>query len=128
MKSELEAFSERTKIEGANILLDYKQAQRFSLAVHELATNAVKYGALSASGHVRIAWTITKDGKDTILKFRWKEQKGPIVLNPTRHGFGTTLLKTMFTGSRFDYAPDGFGCELETVLTASESIVEWQAT
>ena len=48
VKTELDTFSDRTKIEGASILLDYQQAQRFSLAVHELATNAVKHGALSS--------------------------------------------------------------------------------
>src|SRR5262249_41935351 len=111
VKSELEAFSNRAKIEGTDILLDYQQAQRFSLAVHELATNAVKHGALSTlAGDVHISWTATQDEKDTILRFCWKEQKGPIVLNPTRQGFGSTLLKTMFAGSRLDYAPDGFGC------------------
>ena len=125
VKSEMDAFSDRTKIEGASILLDYQQAQRFSLAVHELATNAAKHGALSSpTGDVRVAWTLTKDGKDTVLRFRWKEQQGPIVVTPTRQGFGSTLLKTMFAGTRFDYAPDGFGCELETVLRESESIVE----
>ena len=94
MKSELDAFSDRTKIEGASILLDYQQAQRFSLAVHELATNAAKHGALSSpTGDVRVAWTLTKDGKDTVLRFRWKEQQGPIVVTPTRQGFGSTLLK-----------------------------------
>ena len=56
VKAELDAFSDRTKIEGASILLDYQQAQRFSLAVHELATNAVKHGALSSpTGDVRVA-------------------------------------------------------------------------
>ena len=56
VETELDAFSDRTKIEGASILLDYQQAQRFSLAVHELATNAVKHGALSSStGDVRVA-------------------------------------------------------------------------
>ena len=114
--------------DGVNLLLDYKQAQRFSLAVHELATNAVKYGALSAlTGDVCISWTAKKDGNDTILTFRWKEQKGPIVLTPTHQGFGSSLLRTMFTGSRLDYAADGFACELETVLMDSELVLEARA-
>jgi two-component sensor histidine kinase len=125
VQSELEPFSNRTKIQGASILLGYQQAQRFSLAVHELATNAVKYGALSSpNGDVRVAWTLTKDGKDTVLRFSWNEQRGPTVVTPERQGFGTTLLRTMFAGAQLDYSPEGFNCEIQTVLGEQESKVE----
>ena len=114
VRSELEAFSSRTKIEGDEIFLDYQQAQKFSLAVHELATNALKYGALSApTGGVRIAWSVSNNGKGRELEFRWKEYGGPPVVVPTREGFGSTLLKAAFVKSRMNYAPDGFSCEIE---------------
>jgi two-component sensor histidine kinase len=114
IRSELEAFSSRTKIEGDEIFLDYQQAQKFSLAVHELATNALKYGALSApTGAVRIAWSVSNNGNGHELRFCWEEHGGPPVVVPTREGFGSTLLKATFARSRMDYAPAGFSCEIE---------------
>jgi len=115
VRSELEAFSSRTKIKGDEIFLDCQRAQKFSLAVHELATNALKYGALSVpKGSVRIAWSVSNNGNGRELKFRWKEHGGPPVVVPTREGFGTTLLKAAFAKSRMDYAPDGFCCEIRS--------------
>ena len=115
IRSELEAFPSQTKIEGVEIFLDYQQAQKFSLAVHELATDALKYGALSApTGGVRIAWSVSNNGNGHVLKFRWKERGGPTVVVPTREGFGSTLLKAAFEKTCMDYAPDGLSCEIET--------------
>jgi two-component sensor histidine kinase len=114
IKSELEAFPSQTKIEGAEIFLDYQQAHKFSLAVHELTTNALKYGALSAPrGGVQIAWSVSNNGSGHVLKFRWEEHGGPPVVVPTREGFGSTLLKAAFAKTRMDYAPNGFSCEIE---------------
>jgi two-component sensor histidine kinase len=114
VRSELEAFSSRTKINGDEIFLDYQQAQKFSLAVHELATNALKYGALAApKGAVQITWSVSNNGNGHELRFRWEEHGGPPVAVPTREGFGTTLLKAAFAKSRMDYAPHGFSCEIE---------------
>src|SRR5262249_9509557 len=119
VRSELEAFSSRTKIDGDDIFLDYPQAQKFSLAVHELATNALKYGALSApKGAVRIAWSVSNDGHGHELRFRWEEHGGPPVVVPTREGFGSTLLKAAFAKSHMDYAPDGFSCEIEANVSS----------
>ena len=71
-----------------------EHVQNFSLALHELATNAAKYGAVSdESGKVEICWTIARDGKDNRLKFKWNETGGPPVVAPTDHGFGTSPLK-----------------------------------
>jgi len=118
VRSELEAFSSRTKIAGDEIFLDYQQAQKFSLAVHELATNALKYGSLSApAGAVRIAWSVSNNGRGHELRFRWDERGGPPVVVPTREGFGSTLLKATFAKSRMDYAPDGFSCEIQAYVS-----------
>jgi two-component sensor histidine kinase len=120
VRSELEAFPSQTKVEGAEILLDYQQAQKFSLAVHELTTNALKYGALSVpTGGVRIAWSVSNNGNGAELKFRWEEHGGPPVVVPTREGFGSTLLKAAFAKTRMDYAPDGFSCEIEANVANS---------
>src|SRR5262249_15258029 len=74
----LEPFAARTDIDGPDLLLSAKNAQSFSLALHELATNALKHGALScAGGNVSIAWSIASNGGGPVLKFRWRELGGP---------------------------------------------------
>ena len=92
IRNELSPFSGRVTIEGPPLLLVAKAAQNFALAVHELATNAAKYGALSnPSGSVRTTWLI--DEPAGTLHFRWEERGGPPVVAPTRKGFGSTVLE-----------------------------------
>ena len=117
MRSELEPFAARTKIEGADVILAPQQAQNFSLAVHELATNAVKHGALSQpGGEVDISWRVVPNGKDHVLKFQWQERGGPIIAAPERQGFGSALLKGTFGGARIEYASQGLRCEIDVPL------------
>jgi PAS domain S-box-containing protein len=101
-------------VEGAKCLLEPNKAQALAVAVHELATNAAKYGALSVpSGKVRVEWTCPSDGQ---LTFRWIEQGGPRVSGPTRQGFGTRVMETMLRQLQgtieFDWQPDGLQCVL----------------
>jgi PAS domain S-box-containing protein len=78
---------ERTRISGPNVMLEPMAAQSIAVAIHELTTNAVKYGALSApTGLVRVEWRRPTDGG---LVLRWEETGGPPVRQPTRRGFGT---------------------------------------
>jgi two-component sensor histidine kinase len=112
-------FGGRTTIDGVDVMVGAEYVQNFSLALHELATNAAKYGALSdESGKVEICWTIA--GSDNRLKFVWKERGGPRVIAPTRRGFGTSLLKATFTDVRIDYSVEGLTCEIDLVLGRSE--------
>ena len=114
VRSELEPFSARATIAGPEVLLGPQQAQSFSLALHELATNAVKHGALSsASGRVVVDWSV-EEGRE--LVFRWREQGGPQVIKPSRHGFGTTLLTSTFSKASLDYAPGGVCCQVNVPL------------
>lgn len=86
VRSELEPFSARATIAGPEVLLGPQQAQSFSLALHELATNAVKHGALSsASGRVVVDWSV-EEGRE--LVFRWREQGGPQVIKPSDMDLG----------------------------------------
>jgi two-component sensor histidine kinase/integral membrane sensor domain MASE1 len=118
---ELEAFAERTMVHGGDITIGPQFAQNFSLALHELATNAAKYGALSErTGKIRVGWTIAREGENTRLKLKWQESGGPQVAQPTRYGFGTALLKAIFPTARFDYAMEGFSCEIDVLLTSGE--------
>jgi PAS domain S-box-containing protein len=93
VRLELEGFSGRVDAAGPVIMLNRRIAQTFSLIVHELATNAMKYGALSLpQGRIAISWSIDGAGALARFKFQWRELGGPPVAAPTRRGFGSTLL------------------------------------
>jgi two-component sensor histidine kinase len=113
-EGELQPYTDRTVIDGIDVILNPQHAQNFSLMVHELATNAAKYGALSnRRGKVGVSWMITRRSKNNELEFKWQERGGPRVVAPTRHGFGTTLLKATFPDARIDYAVEGLSCEIK---------------
>lgn len=113
IRMELEPFQQRTSLRGNSVRLDPQIAQRLSLAIHELATNAAKYGAFSnGAGKVEVSWAPDVDGEERCLKFKWREHGGPPVTAPTVSGFGTTLLKTTFKDVQFNYAPDGLTCDI----------------
>ena len=97
IKDELAPYSGdkelRVRIEGPKHLLEPVAAQAMAVTLHELATNAAKYGALSVSdGQVYITWSHQPDGR---LVLRWTETGGPPVTPPTRQGFGTRVLENM---------------------------------
>jgi len=72
-----------------------RQAVSLALALHELATNAAKYGALSnADGQVKLSWSMSTAAPRE-LRFEWREQGGPLVAPPTRKGFGSRLVNTV---------------------------------
>jgi two-component sensor histidine kinase len=104
----------RIVTEGAAVMLAAPAAQTLGMAVHELATNAAKYGALSnETGCVQIAWSLSDDrDSDKVFRFGWLERDGPRVVPPHRRGFGTTVLERMTQLSlnasvRLDYEPNG---------------------
>jgi two-component sensor histidine kinase/integral membrane sensor domain MASE1 len=121
VRLELEAFAERTLVEGTDVTVGPQLAQNLSLALHELATNAAKYGALSdRNGKVEISWTIVHEGEGSKLKLKWQEKGGPQVAQPTRQGFGTALLKAIFPDARFDYAVEGLNCEIDVLMKTDD--------
>jgi two-component system, chemotaxis family, CheB/CheR fusion protein len=88
---------EAIKIDGAPVEVDARQALSVSLVLHELATNAVKYGALWASeGRVRLAWQVEQGDQGRRLRLLWEEQGGPAVTPPQERGFGTQLIERTF--------------------------------
>jgi HWE histidine kinase len=105
----------RARAEGPNLLLEPSAAQSVAVTLHELATNAAKYGALSGpNGHVHVAWSRGADGR---LVLRWTETGGPPVKPPTRRGFGTRLMERMIRGQLngdvcFDWRAEGLACEI----------------
>ena len=122
----LQSFSNRVHIEGAELILNASAAQGFTLIIHELATNAMKYGALSAAaGTVCVQWSIEDNSKNPTVTFQWREHGGPAVKPPTRKGFGSKLLEHALAHAgdppRFEYAPEGFTYELRTTLETLSS-------
>ncbi|RFC66527.1 histidine kinase [Fulvimarina endophytica] len=106
----------RVTLEGSSFPLSAQQALGLSLAIHELATNAVKHGALSCeSGHVRFEWWLNEVGAPS---FRWTETGGPPVVPPSRSGFGsrltTRVVPSYFDGhASIDYRREGVVYVLE---------------
>jgi two-component sensor histidine kinase len=129
VRTELEVFSKRASISGVSVLLSPQQAQNFTLALHELATNSAKYGAFSnTTGKVQVSWTIEPDRSGFVLKFRWLESGGPPVSPPTRHGFGSQLLKGIFSDVSLEYPVEGLRCEIEVHLVAPSRRVSPQVS
>ena len=86
--------SERFKVSGENVRFPPKAALALGIAFHELATNAVKYGAFSGdTGSVRVAWNIEPGPKGDRLILTWREEGGPPVTPPTRKGFGSRVIE-----------------------------------
>lgn len=110
-----ERETERLMISGPRVALTPDAAQAIGLAMHELATNAVKYGAWSVpEGRVELNWALSETaGQNEDLIMQWKELGGPHVDAPTKHGFGTLvidkLLEKSVDGSvTMDFEPTGF--------------------
>jgi two-component sensor histidine kinase len=115
-------------------MLEPYSAQTIAISLHELATNAAKYGSLSAAaGHVEIAWSRTTDGR---LSLRWIESGGPTVTPPTHRGFGTRIMENIIAGQlkgevRFDWRDQGLACEITPVAMCGATaemleLTNWQ--
>jgi PAS domain S-box-containing protein len=108
----------RTRIVGPQVLLEPTTAQAIAVCLHELATNAAKYGALSAdNGQVDLKWSHETDGR---LNLRWAEAGGPPVQAPTRKGFGGRITEQMIAQlkgkTHFDWRAEGLVCEITLQL------------
>jgi PAS domain S-box-containing protein len=118
----LHGGAERFVTEGGPVRLSPRMALSLSMALHELATNAVKYGALSSTkGQVRIAWTVVQGGAHPRLVLTWTESGGPPVSPPTRRGFGSRLIERGLAAelsgeATIDFQPDGVVCRIEAGL------------
>lgn len=97
-------------------------AVNLAMALHELATNAAKYGALSSrGGRVDVSWTVTHS--DPVLHINWRESDGPPVKQPEREGFGTRMIQRVLASElggkvSLDFNPAGLECSIEAPLNA----------
>ncbi|KQO93387.1 MULTISPECIES: sensor histidine kinase [unclassified Methylobacterium] len=118
-----EADANRFQITGPDTRLHPKVAVTLAMALHELMTNAAKFGALSVpEGRVTVVWTLKPDGARERLSLTWTETGGPEVAPPTRRGFGSRLVERQlpleFDGNAaIDFAPTGVVCRLDIPLT-----------
>ena len=105
----------RANIDGPQLLLEPNVAQTIAITLHELATNAAKYGALSVvKGRVEVKWSLATDDR---LILTWTETGGPAVKKPTRQGFGTRVMERMIRDQhkgdlRLDWRAEGLACEI----------------
>ncbi|WP_237058796.1 chemotaxis protein CheB [Loktanella sp. M215] len=116
--------ADRIQMKGPEIVVNARAALSLGMAIHELATNAAKYGAFSVpDGAVRLSWVRQDDGESDMYIFRWKEQGGPEPTTAGDDGFGTQLIRSTITGSlngavTFDWEPDGLSCVLTIPVSA----------
>ena len=115
VRAELAMFPDRTAVDGKSIAISPQIAQKFTLALHELMTNAMKYGALAGpKGRVAVSWTLQRNGAEPVLRLRWEERGGSPVGAPTKNGFGSLLIKTSFPSARINFGHEGLTCEIES--------------
>lgn len=112
--------TERLHANGPNIAIGPKGALSLSLVLHELATNALKYGALSNDvGEIELVWTVDKRGDSKTFVLVWEEKGGPPVNPPSGSGFGSKLIRMGLIGTggvSVSYEPSGFKAEMTAGL------------
>jgi two-component sensor histidine kinase len=119
------AGAPRVTLGGPAVILDHRTAQALAMAVHELATNAAKHGALSTSaGRVSVEWALADNGQ---VRLRWSETGGPAVSEPSQHGLGIGTIMSCgqdeFGSAQvgFDWRPEGLVCDLTLPARSSKS-------
>jgi len=108
--------SERVTASGPNLMITPSAAEPIAMAIHEMATNAIKYGSLSVpEGRAAIEWTIDRQppAAEPVFRISWRESGGPTVCVPEREGFGGRIIRDVPRAKlrgevAIDYAPQGF--------------------
>jgi two-component sensor histidine kinase len=124
VRTELAPYTTGTnvKISGTDVMLSSAETQALAKALHELATNAAKYGALSISGgQVSVSWDRKPNGRAANLILEWRELSGPAVASSFQSSYGTSLIRELIPhqlGGDVDlvFAPDGAFCRIRFPL------------
>ncbi|NIX76372.1 sensor histidine kinase [Microvirga terricola] len=117
----------RLHSEGPDINLAPRAALAIAMALQELATNAVKYGALSnETGEVFIRWSLDDAAEPSLLTLTWEERGGPTVQPPQRRGFGSrlierSLVQDLHGGAKIEFAPTGVVCAVDIPLPVAKA-------
>jgi two-component sensor histidine kinase len=114
-------MSDRFEVSGSPLELGPNATLSLAMILHELSTNAIKYGALSLeSGRVVLQWQVERGGEQPELVIRWTERGGPPAIAPVgKGGFGTKLVRMGLDGTgqvKLDFAPTGLSVELRAPL------------
>jgi two-component sensor histidine kinase len=119
--------SPRVDVSGPPVLVGENAAGNLALMLHELATNATKYGALSRpEGSVSLTWSVEGEGggKRTVA-LEWRERGGPPVAPPSREGYGSRVIKNAMRGSdgeaALEFHPGGVHCRIKFALPQQQS-------
>jgi PAS domain S-box-containing protein len=121
------------QIAGPEARLPARQVVPMTLMLHELATNALKYGALSTeAGRLSVRWTVGDLGETRRVRLLWAETGGPRVQPPAKNGFGTALIERSMAyeldgEARIEYRPAGLRCELRFPLRADDRMLLQEA-
>jgi two-component sensor histidine kinase len=113
---------DRFEVHGPELHVPPKTALALAMALHELATNASKYGALSnATGHVHLQWQVSQERDGPRLHMEWSERGGPTVTLPSRKGFGSRLIERGLAAElggsvELDYGSEGVTCTINAPL------------
>lgn len=127
----IDGYENRVTVEGGSCVVNPRVGQALSLAIYELAANALKHGSLSVEGgKVEIKWSVDDTGAERTFHMSWREYGGPRVTRPRRRGFGTTISEQMIARSvlgeaSIDYANDGVVWQLtapEAALIKPEQV------
>jgi PAS domain S-box-containing protein len=118
-KRQLAAVQERVTLAGPDVTLSPTLATSLGLALHELLTNAIKYGALSVpQGRVELRWELTGDDGERRALLTWRERDGPPVTPPEHEGFGSTLIERSLPGATVErrFEREGLVCTIDLPL------------
>ncbi|WP_170149831.1 sensor histidine kinase [Rhodoplanes roseus] len=120
LASETSAFADRVTLDGIEVMVKQNAAQSFALLLHELTTNAVKYGALSApDGSIAVRWSVERELRPNAFVLSWQEDGGPRVAPPTRSGYGRKIIEDTMRRigkHQIEYAPGGLKYRMEAPL------------
>jgi len=128
VRTQLEPYlaekSPRVKVKGPDVSLSANIATPFALLIHELATNAVKYGALSAPrGEVSLIWQLIEASRERRLRLVWTETGGPPVKPPLKTGFGSYLIGSGLAQAQVerDFRREGLVCTVALSLPEQDA-------
>ena len=116
------AASAQVTSDGPEVVVSPQTAVSLAMAVHELSTNAIKYGALSGDvGTIAVTWKVSKSGDRPHLRLEWIENGGPTVATPKRRGFGTRMIEQGLAAElqgqvALEFAPSGLRCVIDAPL------------
>jgi two-component sensor histidine kinase len=121
VRTELAPYTTSTnvKISGADVMLNSAETQALAMALHELATNAAKYGALSIpGGQVSVTWEFKPNGQAATLNLEWRELGGPPVASKIQSSYGADLIRNLIPHElggtvNLVFAPEGVNCRVE---------------